>query len=59
MNLKVAYKDFTLKVCTLIKTLAHMVRIPQYALTDESQIGDNYVFGEELDIKRNTMKNSR
>jgi len=46
MNLKVAYKDFYFEGLYINKNVRPFIGGPQYALTDESQIGDNYVFGE-------------
>ena len=46
MNLKVAYKDFYFEGLYINKDVSPFTGGPQYALTDESQIGDNYVFGE-------------
>ncbi|MBM2833093.1 MAG: hypothetical protein HW406_254 [Candidatus Brocadiaceae bacterium] len=46
MNLKVAYKDFYFEGLYINKNVSPFIGGPQYALTDESQIGDNYVFGE-------------
>ena len=46
MNLKVAYKEFYFEGLYINKNVSPFIGGPQYALTDESQIGDNYVFGE-------------
>ena len=46
MNLKVAYKEFYFEGLYINKNISPFIGGPQYALTDESQIGDNYVFGE-------------
>src|SRR3972149_10373319 len=46
VNLKVAYKDFYFEGLYINKNISPFIGGPQYALTDESQIGDNYVFGE-------------
>ena len=46
MNLKVAYKEFYFEGLYINKNVSPFIGGPQYALTDESQIRDNYVFGE-------------
>ena len=46
VNLKVAYKDFYFEGLYINKNVSPFIGGPQYALTDESQIRDNYVFGE-------------
>lgn len=46
MNLKVAYKEFYFEGLYVNKNVSPFTSGPQYALTDESQIEDNYVFGE-------------
>ena len=46
MNLKVTYKDFYFEGLYINKNVSPFIGGPQYALTDESQVRDNYVFGE-------------
>ena len=46
MNLKVTYKEFYFEGLYINKNVSPFIGGPQYALTDESQIRDNYVFGE-------------
>ena len=46
MNLKIVYKGFYFEGLYINKNISPFIGGPQYALTDESQIGDNYVFGE-------------
>ena len=46
INLKVTYNDFYFEGLYINKNINPFTGGPQYALTDESQVGDNYVFGE-------------